>query len=146
MAARITAACGGNVRGKTIAVLGLTFKPETDDMRDSPAIPIVARLAEDGAQIRAFDPEGIEQARPLLPQSVTYCRDALNAATGADALVVITEWNEFRAIDPAKLRATMRGSVVVDLRNVYDPAAMRDAGFDYHSIGRPQVDDRRNDK
>ena len=137
MAARIVAAAGGSVRGKTIAVLGLTFKPETDDMRDSPSISIIARLAGDGATIRAFDPEGMEQARAMLPGSVVYCRDAPDAAAGADALVVITEWNEFRALSPVKLRDTMRGRVLVDLRNVYDPIAMRQAGFDYHGIGRP---------
>jgi UDPglucose 6-dehydrogenase len=137
MAARVIAACGGSVRGKTIAVLGLTFKPETDDMRDSPAIPIVSRLAEDGATVRAFDPEGMDQARPNLPQNVVYCHDALDAVAGADALVVITEWNEFRALSPAKLKAAMRGSVLVDLRNIYDPDAMRQAGFAYHSVGRP---------
>ena len=87
--------------------------------------------------MRAFDPEGMEQAKPLLPASVTYCRDALDAARGADALVVITEWNEFRAIEPSQLAAAMQGRVLVDLRNIYDPAAMRQAGFDYHSIGRP---------
>ena len=137
MAARVTAACGGSVRGKTVGVLGLTFKPETDDMRDSPSIPIVSRLAGDGATIRAFDPEGMEQARAVLPDGVVYCRDAYDAAAGADVLVVITEWNEFRALSPAKLAATMRGKIVVDLRNVYDPVAMTQAGFSYHSIGRP---------
>jgi UDPglucose 6-dehydrogenase len=122
-------------------VLGLTFKPETDDMRDSPALSILARLAGDGATIRAFDPEGMEQARPLLPASVQYCIDALDAAAGADALVLITEWNEFRALAPGRLADAMRGRVLVDLRNVYDPVAMRQAGFDYHDIGRaaPQV-------
>ena len=137
MALRVIHACGGSVRGKTIAVLGLTFKPETDDMRDSPAISIIARLAGDGAVIRAFDPEGMDQARGVLPPSVEYCRDSLDAAAGADALVLITEWNEFRALGPARLRAAMRGKVLVDLRNVYDPVAMRQAGFDYHGIGRP---------
>jgi UDPglucose 6-dehydrogenase len=139
MAMRVIAACGGSVRGKTIAVLGLTFKPETDDMRDSPAIPIVSRLVEDGATVRAFDPEGMEQARPVLPGSVVYCRDALDAAAGADALVLITEWNEFRALSPARLREAMRGQVMVDLRNVYDPVAMRQNGFDYVGIGRPDL-------
>jgi len=137
MAMRVISACGGSVRGKTIAVLGLTFKPETDDMRDAPSISIVARLAGDGATIRAFDPEGMPTARAVLPESVAYCRDALDAAQGADALVLITEWNEFRAIAPARLRKAMRGSVLVDLRNVWDPQAMRAAGFDYHGIGRP---------
>ncbi len=136
MAMRVINACGGSVRGKTIALLGLTFKPETDDMRDSPSISIISRLAGDGATIRAFDPEGMEQARAVLPGSVVYCRDAPDAAAGADALVVITEWNEFRALSPVRLRDTMRGRVLVDLRNIYDPVAMRQAGFDYHGIGR----------
>ena len=108
MAMRVVAACGGSVRGKTIGVLGLTFKPETDDMRDAPAIPIVSRLIEDGATVRAFDPEGMDQARPLLPGAVVYCRDALDAAAGADALVLITEWNEFRALSPARMRSSSR--------------------------------------
>ena len=136
MAMRVIAACGGSVRGKTIAVLGLTFKPETDDMRDSPSLSIVSRLAGDGAIIRAFDPEGMEQAKPLLPPSVDYRSDAMDAVSGADALVLITEWNEFRALSPAKLFDAMRGNVLVDLRNVYDPVAMRQAGFAYHGIGR----------
>ncbi|MEJ1979306.1 MAG: UDP-glucose/GDP-mannose dehydrogenase family protein [Acetobacteraceae bacterium] len=137
MAARVVAACGGNVRGKTIAVLGLTFKPETDDMRDAPSVPIVHRLVEEGATIRTFDPEGMEQARPLLPEGVVYCHDALEAAQGADALVVVTEWNEFRALAPSRLAGIMRGRVMVDLRNIFDPAAMRQAGFAYSSVGRP---------
>jgi UDPglucose 6-dehydrogenase len=136
MAMRVVAAAGGSVVGKTIAVLGLTFKPETDDMRDSPSLPIVARLVEAGATIRAFDPEGMEQARALLPPSVIYCNDALDAATGADVLLLITEWNQFRNLSPARLHGLMRGDVIVDLRNVYDPAAMRENGFVYHSIGR----------
>ena len=137
MAARIIAAAGGSVRGKTIAVLGLTFKPETDDMRDAPAIPIVGRLAEDGAHVRAFDPAGMEQARPMLPESVQYCRDAMDAVQGADLLVVCTEWNEFRAIAPERLKEAMRGDLVVDLRNMYEAPAMKAAGFRYQSIGRP---------
>jgi len=137
MAHRIIAACGGSVRGKTIAVLGLTFKPETDDMRDSPSLTIVSRLVDDGARIRAFDPEGMETAKPLLPPSVTYCADAPDAVTGADAVVVVTEWNEFRALAPARLKALMSGNVVVDLRNIWDPVAFRQAGLRYQSIGRP---------
>jgi UDPglucose 6-dehydrogenase len=137
MAARIIGACGGSVRGRTIGVLGLTFKPETDDMRDAPSIPILARLAEDGATVRAFDPEGMTQAKAVLPPKIIYCQDALQAAEGADALVILTEWNEFRAIGPERLRSAMRGRVLIDLRNVYDPAAMREAGFDYHGVGRP---------
>jgi UDPglucose 6-dehydrogenase len=138
MAMRVIAACGGSVRGKTIAVLGLTFKPETDDMRDAPSLSIVARLAGDGATIRAFDPEGMQQARPLLPAGVIYCRDAFDAVRGADALVLITEWNEFRALSPTRLREAMCGHVLVDLRNVYDPVAMRQAGFEYYCVGRPE--------
>jgi UDPglucose 6-dehydrogenase len=137
MAARVAAAAGGSVRGRIIAVLGLTFKPETDDMRDAPSIPVVGRLVEDGATVRAFDPEGMEQARPLLPEQVIYCRDALDAVQGADLLVIMTEWNEFRAIEPQRLRELMRGDVVVDLRNLYEPSAMRAVGFRYSSIGRP---------
>ena len=137
MAMRVINACGGSVRGKTIAVLGLTFKPETDDMRDAPSISIVSRLVGDGAVVRAFDPEGTQPARAVLPEEVVYCRDAIDAAEGADALVLITEWNEFRALPPARLLAAMHGKVIVDLRNVYDPVAMREAGADYHCIGRP---------
>ena len=136
MAARIIAACGGSVHGKTIAVLGLTFKPETDDMRDAPSVPIVCRLAEEGAAIRAYDPVGMDQARPLLPAGVTYCQDAYDALAGADALVVVTEWNEFRALSPARIRSAMQGHVVVDLRNVFDPVAMTQAGIAYGGIGR----------
>jgi UDPglucose 6-dehydrogenase len=136
MAMRVITACGGSVRGKTLGVFGLTFKPETDDMRDAPSIPIIWRLIEDGAVVRAFDPQGMAQARTALPASVIYCRDALDAARGADALILITEWNEFRALAPERLHETMRGRVVVDLRNVYEPAAMRAAGFEYHCVGR----------
>lgn len=138
MAKRVIAACGGSVDGLTVAVLGLTFKPETDDMRDAPSVPIIARLVEQGAAVRVFDPEGMTQARPLLPISVTYCKGALDAAAGADVLVVVTEWNEFRAISPSHLRAAMHGSVLVDLRNIYDPDAMRKSGFFYEGLGRPK--------
>jgi UDPglucose 6-dehydrogenase len=138
MAMRVVAACGGSVRNRVIGVLGLTFKPETDDMRDAPSLPIIARLAADGATVQVFDPQGMEQARPHLPAGVVYCKSAMEAATGADALVLITEWNEFRALAPDRLAAAMRGRVVVDLRNVYDPAAMRQAGLAYSGIGRPQ--------
>lgn len=139
MAQRIIGAAGGSVRGKTVAVLGLTFKPETDDMRDSPSLPIISRLVGDGADIRAYDPQGMEQARPMLPENVEYCQSAMDAAKGADILVVITEWNEFRALDPRQLRSAMRGRIVVDLRNIYEPAAMHGAGIAYYSVGRPAV-------
>ena len=137
MAGRVIAACGGSVRGKTIAVLGLTFKPETDDMREAPSLPVVHRLVEQGAIIRAFDPEGMEQAKPLLPDQVVLCRDANEALEGAHAMVLLTEWNDFRAISPAKL-AELKDRVVVDLRNVFDPAAMRAAGIRYLGMGRGQ--------
>jgi UDPglucose 6-dehydrogenase len=135
MAARVVAACGGSVRGKTIAVLGLTFKPETDDMRDAPSLPIVHRLVEEGATIRAFDPEGMEQARPMLPDTVVYCHDANEALEGANAVLVITEWNEFRALSPERL-SCLTDKVVIDLRNVFDPLAMKQAGLHYVGIGR----------
>ena len=127
---------GARYARKTIAVLGLTFKPETDDMRDAPAIPIIARLIQDGAVVRAFDPKGMSQAKSLLPPEVVYCRDALDAATESDALVLITEWNEFRALSPAQLAVAMHGRIVVDLRNVYDPKTMCEAGFHYIGVGR----------
>jgi len=136
MAARIMQACGGSVHGKVIAVLGLTFKPETDDMRDAPSVPIISRLAEGGAAIRAFDPVGMAHARAQLPDSVTYCTDAYDAVAGADVLVLVTEWNEFRALSPERLRDAMRGRLIMDLRNVFDPAAIAAAGLDYRGIGR----------
>jgi len=135
MSARVIAACGGSVRGRTIAILGLTFKPDTDDMRDSPSIPIVARLIEDGATVRVFDPQGMEQARPLLPAGTIYCDSADAALAGADAAVLVTEWDAFRALNPEDLRRQMAGDVVVDLRNVFDPATMQAIGFRYHGIG-----------
>jgi UDPglucose 6-dehydrogenase len=137
MADRVVSAMGGSVAGKAIAVLGLTFKPETDDMREAPSLSVLPRLAAAGARLRAFDPAGMACARQLLPASVEYAANALDAADGADALVLLTEWNEFRALPPERLRRAMRGDVLLDFRNVYDPAAMRAAGFRYHSIGRP---------
>ena len=136
MAARIIQACAGSVHGKTVAVLGLTFKPETDDMRDAPSVPIVSRLAEEGATVRAYDPVGMEHARGMLPASVQFCADAYDAVTGADALVLVTEWNEFRALSPDRLRELMRGQLIMDLRNVFEPAAFAAVGFDYRGIGR----------
>ncbi|WP_428396107.1 UDP-glucose dehydrogenase family protein [Lichenicoccus sp.] len=143
MGARIMSACGGTVRGKTIAILGLTFKPETDDMRDAPSVPIIHRLLENGANLRAFDPVGMEAARSCLPQGlaegrITWCTDAPDAARGSDAVILVTEWNEFRAIPPSRFKELMRGRIIIDLRNVYDPAAMADADMDYSSIGRPR--------
>lgn len=137
MAQRIVALAGGDVRGKTIGVLGLTFKPDTDDMREASSLPILAHLVTMGASVNAFDPQGMDAARPLIPESVVCCDDALAAVEGADILVVLTEWNEFRALAPHRLRALMRGNLIVDLRNIWDPQAMRGAGFAYSSIGRP---------
>jgi UDPglucose 6-dehydrogenase len=137
MAERVITACGGDVAGKVIAVLGLTFKPETDDMRDAPALDMLPRLLAAGAILRAYDPEGMAHARQALPDGIHYAGGALDAAQGADALVLLTEWNEFRALAPQKLAGAMRGRVLLDLRNVYDPEAMAAAGFTYHSIGRP---------
>ena len=139
MADRVIAALGGSVAGKRIAILGLAFKPETDDMRDSPSVPLIERLVEAGADLVVFDPEAMGQARRVLPASVAYGSDAFEAVGGADATVLVTEWNEFRAIPPTRLRDMMRGDVVVDLRNVFDPVAMQAAGLRYSSIGRPAV-------
>jgi len=136
MADKVIAACGGSVSGKTVAVLGLTFKPNTDDMRDAPSLVIVPRLQQEGAKVRAYDPEGMKEARQLLP-GVEMCEGAYAAMEGAHALVVITEWNEFRALDLARVRSLLRAPVVVDLRNVYSPADLAAAGFSYTSIGRP---------
>lgn len=136
MAGRVAAALGGDVAGKTIAVLGLAFKPETDDMREAPSIALVRGLVSRGARVQAFDPAAMAQAKPLLPEDVIYASDANSALKGADALVLVTEWNEFRALAPAKLTELMTGRVVVDLRNVFDPKIMRQGGFSYSGIGR----------
>jgi UDPglucose 6-dehydrogenase len=136
MADRVIAACGGSVTGKRIAVLGLAFKPETDDMREAPSIPLIRGLLDAGAKVVAFDPVAMDAARTLLPAGVEFAADAPAALTGADALVLVTEWNEFRSLGPARLAPLMRTRIVVDLRNVFDPEAMRDAGFAYYGIGR----------
>jgi UDPglucose 6-dehydrogenase len=136
MASRVVAACGGSVAGLRIAVLGLAFKPETDDMREAPSLPLIEGLLAAGAEVTAFDPEAMHSARQLLPGAVHFAADAAQALEGADALVLITEWNEFRALSPDRLTQLMRGRVVVDLRNVFDPKAIQDAGFTYHGIGR----------
>jgi UDPglucose 6-dehydrogenase len=135
MAAKVVDACGGSIKGKTVAVLGLTFKPNTDDMRDSPSLDIVPALVEAGATVRAFDPEGMAEARKMLPH-IDYCEDAYATMTGADCLVVVTEWNEFRALDLARVKSLLKAPVVVDLRNIYSPEEMRSEGFEYSSIGR----------
>jgi len=138
MARKIIDACGGDVSGKTLAVLGLTFKPNTDDMRDSPSLVIVPRLIEAGATVRAFDPVGMDEAKALIDGPV-WCSDAYDAMDGADAVAIITEWNEFRALDLSRARALLKQPIMVDLRNIYGPEQMRDAGFTYISIGRAAV-------
>jgi UDPglucose 6-dehydrogenase len=136
MAARIVEACDGSVEGKTVAILGVTFKPNTDDMRDAPSLEIVPALIAAGARVQAFDPEGKEQAEPLLP-GVQWCGSAYEAMTGADVVAILTEWNEFRALDMDRIKEVMKAPVMVDLRNVYNPADMTAAGFRYSSVGRP---------
>ena len=138
MAAKIIAAAGGKVKGKAIAVLGLTFKPNTDDMREAPSLYIVAGLKKAGAKVRVFDPEGMKEAKTLL-KGVTWCQDAYDAADGAHALAIVTEWNEFRALDLERLKKLMKTPVIVDLRNVYKRDEMAAAGFDYVSVGRAPV-------
>ena len=135
MAKRVIAACGGSVAGKTIAVLGVTFKPNTDDMRDAPSLVIVPALQAAGASLRAYDPAGMAEAGKLLAD-VTWCEDAYSATEGADALVLMTEWNEFRALDLVRVRDALKVPVLVDLRNVYDPLEMCDLGFRYSCVGR----------
>ena len=135
MAKRVMLACGGSVRGKTVGVLGVAFKPNTDDMRDAPSLAIIPALQDAGATIRAYDPAAMHEAASLLP-GVHWCEDAYDAAAGSDAVVLITEWNEFRALDFERLASTVKAKVLVDLRNVYRPDEVRAAGFAYSSIGR----------
>jgi UDPglucose 6-dehydrogenase len=136
LADRILAALGPSPPGRRVGILGVTFKPETDDMRDAPSLVILPRLVAAGVEVHAFDPQP-GHARQALPAAVVFAQAALGAAQGADAVVVLTEWNEFRALSPDRLKAAMKGDIVLDLRNVWDPAAMRAAGFTYSSIGRP---------
>jgi len=135
MAGRVADALGGSVRGKRIGVLGLAFKPNTDDMRDAPSIPLVRTLLEQGAEVVAFDPVAMENALPLFP-GLKAADDAYGVAEGADALVIVTEWDEFRALDLVKLASRMRGNLLVDLRNVYDPDEAERAGLNYRGLGR----------
>ncbi|MBM6582585.1 UDP-glucose/GDP-mannose dehydrogenase family protein [Microvirga sp. BT689] len=136
MGRKVIAACGGSVRGKTIAVLGLTFKPNTDDMRDAPSIDVITALQDAGARVKAYDPEGMGAAKAMLTD-VDYATDAYDCARDADALVLVTEWDLFRALDLRRLKTALAAPVVVDLRNVYRPDEMRRHGFTYVSIGRP---------
>ena len=133
---KIRTALGGSENGKTLAVLGLAFKPETDDMRDAPALSILPELIDNGARIHAHDPHAMPEAKTLLPESVLYFDDVYAALAGADAAVLMTEWNAYRGMDLDRIKKTMRGNVFIDLRNVYEPELMRGAGFDYVCVGR----------
>jgi UDPglucose 6-dehydrogenase len=139
MARKVVAALDGSVRGKTVAVLGLTFKPNTDDTRDSPAIPLITALQDQGATVRAYDPAGMEQAKPQL-KGVHYCSGAYAAAEGAHAIVIATEWEQFRALDLGRLKTVMAQPVIVDLRNIYRADEMKRAKFRYVAVGRAGVD------
>jgi UDPglucose 6-dehydrogenase len=138
MARKVTAVLGDNLRGKTIALLGLTFKPNTDDMRDAPSIALVTALQDLGATIRAYDPVGMEQAKSVL-ENVVYCDNPYSCASDSDAVVIVTEWEQFRALDLERLKRTMRKPVFIDLRNVYRPDDVTSRGFVYDSVGRPQA-------
>lgn len=135
MGRKVIAAMGGDVRGKTVAILGLTFKPNTDDMRDSPAIAVIQTLQDAGAIIRAFDPEGTEQAKKVL-DNVEYCEGPYQAMEGADAVVIVTEWDAFRALDLNRVKSLLSTPVMVDLRNIYPREPVEAAGFTYHAVGR----------
>lgn len=135
MAKRIIDACGGSVQGKTIAILGLTFKPNTDDMRDSPSLAIVPALIEAGATVRAYDPEGMGEAKKMMPD-IVYCDDTYSTMEDADALAIVTEWNEFRSLDLERTKDLLSSPIIVDLRNIYSPDDIIRAGFSYHCIGR----------
>ena len=139
MVRKVVTAMRGSVKGKTIAVLGLAFKPETDDMRDSPTIPLITGLQKEGATIRAYDPQAMNNAARFFAD-VTFCRDAYETATGADALVIATEWNEFRSLKLERIRTQLKQPVIIDLRNVYDPNRMKSEGFSYVSVGRGDKD------
>lgn len=136
MVKKIRDALGGSEAGKTIAVLGLTFKPETDDMREAPAVSIIPALMEKGATIRAHDPKGMEEAKKYLPDGVQYTENAYEACDGADAVVLMTEWNQYRALDHDRIRSSLSSPVFIDLRNVYDSATMQEKGFTYIGVGQ----------
>ncbi|AJD52530.1 MULTISPECIES: UDP-glucose dehydrogenase family protein [Thalassospira] len=138
MADRIISACGGSVSGKTIGILGLAFKPNTDDMRDAPSLDIVPALIAAGATVKAYDPEAMTEAKKLL-EDIIYCDTAFDTLEGADAMVVLTEWNEFRGMDLDRIKSALKHPIVVDLRNVYDPGEMAEQGFSYSCIGRGSI-------
>jgi UDPglucose 6-dehydrogenase len=136
MARKVAAVFGGNLRNRTIGVLGLAFKPNTDDMREAPSIPLITALRDLGARVQAYDPVAMEQAKLELPD-VIYCDNPYSCAANADALVIVTEWEQFRALDMTRLKREMAEPVIVDLRNVYRPEEMAEHGFKYASVGRP---------
>lgn len=136
MAARVIAACGGHVKGKAIAVLGLTFKANTDDMRESPSLSIIPQLLAAGATIRTYDPEGMDNAKTMLQGEIVWCESAMEALAAADACAIVTEWDEFRALDWATAKLQMASPTVIDMRNLFLPADMVQIGMDYYSIGR----------
>lgn len=136
MISKIRSAFGQDESGKTIAVLGLTFKPETDDMRDSPALSILPKLLDNGAKIKANDPQGMQEAGELLPQAIEYYKDIYETVEGADAVVLLTEWNVYRGLDLKRVLDNMQGNIFIDLRNVYEPETMKEAGFEYFCVGR----------
>ena len=135
MAKKIINACSGNVTDKTLAILGVTFKPNTDDMRDAPSLDIIPKLQAEGANINAYDPEGMHEAKSVL-KDVSWCNDAYEAMAGADAVAILTEWNEFRGLDLPRIKSLLKHPIVIDLRNIYNPEEMRDAGFIYSCVGR----------
>ena len=136
MIGKIRDALGGNESGKKLAVLGLTFKPETDDMRDAPSLSILPKLIENGAIVCAHDPQGIDEAKSLLPDTVQYCDSIYEVFEGADAVILLTEWHAYRGLDLERIKNLMNDDVFLDLRNVYEPDTMKSHGFDYHCIGR----------
>ena len=136
MVKKIREALGGSEAGKKIAVLGLTFKPETDDMRDSPSLAIIPNLVDKGAVINAHDPQGVKEARVLLPEQVNYFDDVYETVTGADVVVLMTEWNEYRGLQLKRVKELMAGNIIVDLRNIYGPSTIREHGFEYECVGR----------
>jgi UDPglucose 6-dehydrogenase len=135
MALKVAQALGGQLRDRTISILGLTFKPNTDDMREAPSIPLITALQDMGAKVRAYDPAGMEQAKKVI-ENITYCDNAYDCAKGGDALVIVTEWEQFRALDLEQLKAAMAQPIMVDLRNAYNAAHVKQAGFTYHGIGK----------
>jgi UDPglucose 6-dehydrogenase len=138
MATKIINACASNVEGKTIAILGVTFKPNTDDMRDAPSLDIIPALQLAGANIRVYDPEGMHEANQLL-KNICWCESAYEAMDNADAVTILTEWNEFRGLDLNRIKSLLTAPIMIDLRNIYNPKEMESAGFLYSCVGRGEI-------